>query len=195
MDALELWRDRRIKAVVVAVVVAFFCYVTYYNWSSKVHRLETNISQFWDLLTRVCDERLALLPAFGNAIVATDPNLQPLANELLGVYKKSKSVTFDIKALNDPALMQNFVDQQQSIVTALRKIQLKLPPQIEQNEKYQLLAEALEAHDRQIQYAAHAIEKQINDYNELIDRFPERIVNKITRFPPKYYPEIPTLES
>lgn len=195
MDLAELWRDRRVKAGVIAALAIFFCYVTYHNWITRIHRLETNISQYWDLLIRVSDERLALLPAFAKTIVELDPTVQPVASELMVVYAQAKAETFDLQALNDPILVQNFVNQQQRVVTGLRKMQSKLGVQVSKSDRYQVLAEALDAHDLQIQYAAHTLEKQISDYNALLEQFPGKIVNKLTSFQFKYFPDVPTLES
>lgn len=195
MDLAELWADRRVKVGVIVAGVMFFCYVTYYNWITRVHRVETNISQYWDLLIRVSDERLTLLPAFAKTIVSQDPNTQPIANDLIAVYTRSKAQSFDLQTLNDPTIVQNFVNQQQNIATGLRKMQSKVGTQMGQNERYQALTEALEAHDLQIQYAAHALEKSISEYNTLLEQFPGKIVNKATHFQFKYFPEVPTLES
>ena len=180
--------------MLIGFFLILFCYATCYNWITRIRAQQENIAQRWELLIRITKERGELLPKFAKTVLAINPAAQPLSNELIYTYNQS-SKTFDAQTLNDPTLVQAFENQQQSIATILHKMQLVLPPDKIQNADYEALNAELEKHDMQIQYVIHMINQEVLRYNQLIDQFPERIVNKITLFPPKYCPTIATLES
>jgi hypothetical protein len=190
-----LLENRRVKIGLIAVVSCLIIYAGILTWMDKVHRAENTINQFWSLLDRVCAERLALLPQFASFIRTSDPQAQPLADGLMRVYNQTRAQTFSDAALNDPNALQSFANQQQNVATILHQTQMQLAPQASQSQSYLLLNQALEEREMQIQFAVHAISKQIVYYNRLIYGVPQRWFNKtVTHFPPKYFPEVPTLE-
>lgn len=195
MAISTLLENRRVKIGLIAVVSCLIIYVGILTWIDKVHRAENNINQFWSLLDRVCSERLALLPEFASFIRTNDPQAQPLADSLMTVYNQTRAHTYSDVALNDPNALQLFANQQQNVATILHQAQMQLGPQASQSQSYSLLNHALEDREMQIQFAVHAISKQIVYYNRLIYGVPQRWFNKmVTHFPPKYFPEVPTLE-
>jgi hypothetical protein len=190
-----LLKDAKVKTGIIILVLALFCYVAYKNWIDRVHSVDLEITQLWELIERVSEERLDLLPQFAGVISETLPSAQPLANELNSVSQQVKGKRYTANILSDPQALQDFVNQQQAVATILRKMQVMLGASLNQDPRYSQLNSALEQHDLQIGYAVHALNQRIIFYNQLIDRFPERVVNKITKFQPKYNPEVPTLES
>lgn len=195
MAISTLFENRRVKIGLIAVVSCLIIYIGILTWIDRVHRAENKINQFWSLLDRVCSERLTLLPQFASLIRTSDPQAQPLADSLMRVYNQTRAQTFSAAALNDPAALQAFANQQQNVATILHQAQMQLASQATQSQAYSLLNQTLEEREMQIQFAVHAISKKIVYYNRLIYRVPQRWFNKmVTHFPPKYFPEVPTLE-
>lgn len=195
MDISTLFHDRRIKISLIAILAIFIAYIGFLTWLDRVHRAQDEIEQYWALLERVSQERLALLPQFALLIQTQAPQSQSIAEALNTVYKQAKPIRFPETTLNDPNLLKNMATVERHIVAVLSQMESQLPPQISQSNQYQSLIKILESKELQIQFAIHALTKQIVFYNRLTYDLPQRWVNTIlTHFPPKYFPEVPTLE-
>jgi len=194
----SLLQNRKIKAGLIAIASILVICLSSATWIDKFQRAEKNVHQYWEMLTKNCDQRVEMLPQFAQLVQYYAPQAKDLIQTLNASYQFAKQYHASEQLLNSPAGINGYSKLQNQIVGALFQMEQQIStfPNLAQSKQYFMLYKQLNDVELQIFFANKSLNRQIESYNRLITIWPEAWFNAIYPRAKSLYPaSVLTLES
>ncbi len=174
-----------ITIIVIAVIPLFF-YSSIKGNSNKMVSMEKDVMKKWADVENVYQRRADLIPNLVATVKGYAAHEQETLTEVIEARAKATSTTIDASNIT-PENIQAFQQAQSGITSALSKLMVVVEryPDLKANQNFLELQAQLEGTENRIAVERQKFNQSTQDYNTLIDLFPQRIYANIFNFEEK----------
>lgn len=171
---------KKILLILVAVIVLPLIFIIYSNYNN-IPKLDENVKEKWSQVQNQYKRRADLIPNLVATVKGYAEHEKSTFTEVTEARSKVSQMNINADTLNNPAAMQQFVNAQAGLSSALSKLMLVVEkyPDLKANENFMALQSQLEGTENRITVARKDFIEAVKLYNLELRTMPGKLVAAI----------------